>query len=106
MRPELVVRAAAAADIEDAHGWYERARPGLGEEFLDAVTTALNRIRDNPVLYPVVHRDTRRALVPRFPYALFYRAESDRILVIACFHAKQERARTNESRRECRRREP
>lgn len=90
MKPDLVVRAAAAADIEDAHAWYERARRGLGWEFLAAVATALDRIRDNPVLYPVVHRDTRRALVPRFPCALFYRAEPDRILVIACFHAKRD----------------
>jgi plasmid stabilization system protein ParE len=87
---DLVVRAAAAADIEDAHAWYERARPGLGEEVLAAVTTALDRIRDNPVLYPIVHRDTRRALLPRFPRALFYRAEPDRILVIACLHAKRD----------------
>jgi plasmid stabilization system protein ParE len=72
VKPDLVVRAAAAADIEDAHAWYERAR------------------RDNPVLYPVVHRDARRALLPRFPYALFYRPEPDRILVIACFHAKRD----------------
>ena len=90
MTPGLVVRAGAAADIEDAHAWYERTRPGLGEEFLTAVTAVLDRIGDNPGLYPVVHRDTRRALLPRFPYALFYRAEPDRILVIACFHAKRD----------------
>jgi plasmid stabilization system protein ParE len=88
--PGLVVRAAAAADIEDAHAWYERARPGLGEEFLAAVKTAVDRVRDNPGLYPVVHRDTWRALLPRFPYAPFYRAEPDRILVTACFHAKRD----------------
>lgn len=62
----------------------------MGEEFLAAVTAVLDRVRDNPALYPVVHRDTRRALLPRFPYALFYRAEPDRILVIACFHAKRD----------------
>jgi hypothetical protein len=36
------------------------------------------------------HEDTRRALLARFPYALFYRAEPDRVLVIACFHAKRD----------------
>jgi hypothetical protein len=30
----VVVRPAAAADIEDAYQWYELQQPGLGEEFL------------------------------------------------------------------------
>jgi hypothetical protein len=71
VKPNLVVRSAEAADIEDAHEWYERARPGLSKELLAAVTTALNRIRDDPELYPAVHRDTRHALVPKFRYPPF-----------------------------------
>ena len=32
----VVIRPAAAADIEDAYQWYETQQPGLGEQFLAA----------------------------------------------------------------------
>ena len=39
----VVVRPAAAADIEDAYQWYESQRTGLGEEFLAAGDEAIRR---------------------------------------------------------------
>jgi len=30
---QLLIRPAAAADIEEAYLWYEKQRTGLGEEF-------------------------------------------------------------------------
>ena len=33
----VILRPAAAADIEDAISWYERRRRELGSEFLEAV---------------------------------------------------------------------
>lgn len=69
----LIVRPAAAADMEEAFVWYERQRTGLGDEFLISVQSALNNAAAHPTRYPVIHRDTRRALVRRFPYAIYYR---------------------------------
>ncbi len=89
MRLGLVVRAAAAADIEDAYR-YDAARPGLGDEFLSAVRAAVDRILEAPGQYPVIHRHTRRAMVRRFPYSLLYRVEDERVLLVACFHAKRD----------------
>jgi len=87
----VVVRPAAAADIEDAYRWYETQRPGLGEEFLAALTSTQDRILEHPEAYPLLHRDTRRALIPeRFPYGLFYRIYGDTIVVVACMHAKRD----------------
>jgi plasmid stabilization system protein ParE len=60
----VVVRPAAAADIEDADRWYESQRPGLGEEFLAALRGTQDRILEHPEAYPVLHRDTRRVLIP------------------------------------------
>ena len=65
----VVVRPAAAADIEDAYHWYESRKPGLGEEFLTALTSTHDRIVAGPEAFPILHRNTRRALIPRrFPY--------------------------------------
>lgn len=69
---QVVVRPAAAADIEDAYQWYESQRPGLGEEFLVALRLTRDRVPEHPEAFPVLHRGTRRALIPeRFPYGLF-----------------------------------
>lgn len=86
----LFVRPDAAADIEQAHVWYESQRSGLGDEFLDAVLAVFQMLLDSPRRYRVVHRDTRRANVRRFPYGVFYRTIEADVVVIACFHASRD----------------
>lgn len=44
----LLVRPAAAADIEGAYQWYERQRVGLGEEFLTSVDATLKDLVVQP----------------------------------------------------------
>ena len=41
---------AALADIEAARQWYEAQRPGLGDEFVDAVDDAMESVLAFPVL--------------------------------------------------------
>ena len=85
----VIFRAAAAADVERAHRWYEEQRSGLGEAFLAEVQACAKRIAGNPLACALRSRDVRRAPVRRFPHALFYRDSDTLIIVIACFHAKQ-----------------
>jgi plasmid stabilization system protein ParE len=86
----VVVRPAAAADIEDAFLWYERQREGLGSEFLDALRGTMDLVLVHPEAFPVLHRETRRVLVQRrFPYGLYFRVDGDVVLLVACMHAKR-----------------
>jgi plasmid stabilization system protein ParE len=80
-------RPAAAADVEAAYEWYEEQRFGLGGEFLAAVEKAMQSISEQPDAYPIVHRGTRRILLARFPYGLYYRIVGDQLVVVACMHA-------------------
>jgi toxin ParE1/3/4 len=86
---QIVIRPAAAADIEDAFVWYEQKRPGLGSEFLKIVDDALIAIQRAPQLHPEIHRNTRRALLRRFPYGIYYRIYPDLIVVVACMHGRR-----------------
>lgn len=88
MKP-AIFRPAAAADVEDAYQWYESQQAGLGEEFLAAVRASLGSMTANPESFPVVHRQTRRALLRRFPYGLYYRIFDDQIVVVACMHGRR-----------------
>ncbi len=85
MRP-YIFRPAAADDIRRAYAWYGQAREGLGEEFLAEIHVAMQRVLSAPLTYPVLHRQTRRVLVRRFPYGLFFRLIDDTVVFVACFH--------------------
>lgn len=85
----LIFRPAAAADVEDSFLWYESQRPGLGDEYLAEVALVLRAIVESPNRFPLLHRDTRRALLRRFPYALFYRIVDEEIIIVACMHGKR-----------------
>jgi plasmid stabilization system protein ParE len=85
----VLIRPEAEADIAEAYAYYEEASEGLGAEFLRAVEAALATIERTPQLYAVVHRQVRRALLRRFPYGIFYVADGDTIVVLACFHARR-----------------
>jgi plasmid stabilization system protein ParE len=82
--PEAADEALAAQD------WYESQSPGLGARFRVALDAVVQRISANPVQFPIVYRDARRALLPRFPYFLVYRSEADLIVIIACFHTSRD----------------
>ena len=67
----VVFRRKVGRDLAGAYGWYEEQRAGLGEEFLTAVSTSFEAIGEFPEMFARVHGDVRRAVVSRFPYAVF-----------------------------------
>lgn len=86
----ILVRPAAAADIDAAALWYQRQRAGLGDEFLAVLRSTLEEVAQHPFRYPVIHRDTRRALMRRFPYAIFYRVYGETVVIVACLHGRRD----------------
>ncbi|MGQ0814644.1 MAG: type II toxin-antitoxin system RelE/ParE family toxin [Gemmatimonadota bacterium] len=85
----LVVRRLASLDIKTAALWYEERIQGLGVKFVAEIDACLETILVNPELYPVVHRDIRRALVRRFPFAVFYVFRDETVIVTACMHTRR-----------------
>jgi plasmid stabilization system protein ParE len=69
---ELLLAPEVEQDIGEAYRWYEERRRGPGEEFLSCIDACLQRICRTPEQHAKVHEDYRRALVRRFPYAVFY----------------------------------
>ena len=83
---QLRVRPEAEADALEAALWYEAERPGLGAEFLQATRTAFRRIEEAPLQFPVVFRETRRAILHRFPFGVFFTLENDVPTIVAIVH--------------------
>ncbi len=83
----------AKSDALAAFAFYEERCEGLGERFRDHLGAAFSRIQNSPEEAPVIHRNVRRKLVQRFPYAVLYRLYPSVIYVVAIMHAKQDPAK-------------
>jgi len=80
----------AEADAREAVVWYRKVRSELGDQFALAIEATMDAIRENPLRFPVVYRNRRRAGVRRFPYGLFFEVQAERIVVAACFHGRRD----------------
>ena len=89
-RHSLSVRPQAEREIQDAAQWYERESQGLGPAFLRVVEQARLSVAENPLRFPLLYGDIRRALLRRFPYGIFFRVRADRITVIGVMHLSRD----------------
>jgi plasmid stabilization system protein ParE len=90
MAAELIIAPEAQQDVDDAYRCYEDLRSGLGEEFLGCVDACIQAIYRIPELHAKAHEEYRRALVRRFPYAIFYEHIGDKVTVYSIFHASRD----------------
>ncbi len=86
----LVFRRAVGRDLAAAYAWYEKQRVGLGEQFLTEINVSFDTIEEFPKMFAAVHAEVRRAIVSRFPYAIFYRVESNRIVIFTVLHTARD----------------
>ena len=86
----VVYRRRVGLDLAAGFGYYEEQANGLGDEFLIAVDSAFDAIERYPEMFAEVYDEVRRAVVSRFPYAVFYRVESKRVVVHAVLHTARD----------------
>ena len=80
----------AFADLQDARSWYAERGGNLASRFIESFEIVVRNIEGHPEIYPLVHRQVRRALLHRFPYCVFYVSEAEGPLVVGCFHARRD----------------
>ena len=84
----------ARSEVAAGHARYEAVLPGLGEQFADELGTLLERIQFYPRAFPFAARVNRRlevrhAVLPRFPFNVFFIELDEAIWVLAVAHQKR-----------------
>jgi plasmid stabilization system protein ParE len=83
-------------DVEDevraAYQWYESRQTDLGDDFLAALEVVYRRLETAPEIHQVIEQNVRRALLRRFPYAVYYIVFPGRVEVIAVQHCHRDPA--------------
>jgi plasmid stabilization system protein ParE len=92
MTAPFLIRPEAQADIEQAAFWYEDQRPGLGEIFTGELFELIHRIAKSPLQFPSVGASTRRGLLHRFPYAVYFLVETGQTVIVAVLHQRRDPA--------------
>jgi len=90
MNLPIILRRIVQAEFDDAADWYEAQNPGQGAAFTAAVRQVLTTLGSRPEAHPQVFDDVREALVPRHPYAIYYRPGPGQVTVLAVFHTSRD----------------
>jgi hypothetical protein len=72
VRPELLRLA----------GKLDQASPGEGEEFLRAVGAAIERIYENPTMWPIAQEPLRFHNVTGFDFSVYYELSEDAVYIL------------------------
>ena len=83
----LVIEAEVRDRIAKEAEWYRPRRQGLDMDFLEEVGKALERIRQSPTAYPVVHHRFRQSKLDRFPFYLIFHIGIEEIVVVRMYHS-------------------
>jgi plasmid stabilization system protein ParE len=82
----VVFRVRARVELLEARAWYDEQQPDLGKRFEAAVEGTIDQIAETPLAFPRVDGETRRAIVRRFPYNVFFRVSRQDVIILAVVH--------------------
>ena len=83
------LRKKALADVSRIRTWYRKINPTLEDRFVRSLNEGLDRIEAHPFGYQVVYRNTRRVLLDKFPYSVYYLIQDASVIVLAVIHHKR-----------------
>ncbi len=91
MKYTISILSDAVDDIDEAYLWYELNQSGLGMVFIRKVGEAFDSISKNPSGYVKIYQETRRFLVHKFPYGIYYLTDTEKreIKVVGVIHFKR-----------------
>ena len=79
-------RPAALEEYEESTLYYATISPLVDRRFVSEIEAAIHRMRQHPKAWTIIEDDTRRCLVKRFPFGIYFCLEADHILIVAVMH--------------------
>lgn len=89
MRRRLILSPDAEEAIQSAFRWYGHTHEDLAFRFKAESTVTLQRIVRNPYQFPVISDRVRRALMNRFPYAIYFTLKLGTVFVLTVLHQRR-----------------
>ncbi len=82
----------AEDDLVDGYNFYENQEQGVGAYFLDSLYSDIESLILYAGIHRLRHKDYRRMLSKRFPFAIYYTISGDAIKVHAVIDCRKDPA--------------
>jgi hypothetical protein len=82
----------AYLDLQTGHLFYEKQATGLGVYFLDSLIADIDSLAVYAGIHPICIGRYYRMLSKRFPFAIYYRIQSEEVLVYAVLDCRRKPA--------------
>ena len=79
----------ARAELREARTWYYERSPLSATAFAHPIGNAVSRILEAPTQYPLAEYGTRKLILQRFPFNIFYLPGESEIVIVAVAHQKR-----------------
>ena len=79
----------AHTELFEARQWYYERSPLSSVAFAHTVDRALFKIGESPNSFPRASHGTRKFVLQRFPFNIFYRVGETEIVIVAVAHQKR-----------------
>jgi len=76
----------AVQDISEIIDWYRDQKEGLENEFISSLEITLKLIESNPLAFQLRIKQSRVALLQRFPYKVIFKIYDSIIKIIGVIH--------------------
>ncbi len=76
----------ARTELREVRKWYYERSPLSATAFAHTIDNAVSRIVEGPTHYPLADHGTRKLVLQRFPFNIFYLHRESGIVIVAVAH--------------------
>lgn len=79
----------AENELNESIVWYQHQQKGLEFEFIRCIDEAIEKLKRNPELYPIIYKKFRKVVVRHFPFIVLYEFDKLEIRILGVFHSRR-----------------
>ena len=79
----------AENDFDKSYEYYLEKSLKIANSFFLSINICLDNVKQNPLSFPIAHKDIRKCTVKKFPFVIYYQIEGSIVKLIAIFHTSR-----------------
>jgi plasmid stabilization system protein ParE len=79
----------AERDFENSYNYYEKISYKIANDFFLQIDKSLEGIKMMPLSFPIIFKKTRKFVVKKFPFIIYFQIAGRTVQILAIFHTSR-----------------